>query len=274
MLPKDIWKLKGIMTGGTDSEIYREKIEYYWGKKPLEGYASTEGGHMAVQAWNYKGMIFFPDCAFLEFIPLAEHQKNKTDPNHQPKTFLYDELDIGIYELVFSNYQGGVFVRYRIGDFFEVISLDDKEIGCNLPQVKFYSRAKDVIDLGNIVRLTERDIWKAITATSIQYQDWIARKEVVSKEPILHIYIELKPNSSFSREDFKEKFDQELCLLVPDYSGIKEILGKDPLKVSYLPQEAFSKYMKAKLQAGADLAHLKPPHMQPSDEILMQLQTA
>ena len=274
MLPKDIWKLKGIMTGGTDSEIYREKIEYYWGKKPLEGYASTEGGHMAVQAWNYKGMIFFPDCAFLEFIPLSEHQKNKTDPNHQPKTFLYDELDIGIYELVFSNYQGGVFVRYRIGDFFEVISLDDKEIGCNLPQVKFYSRAKDVIDLGNIVRLTERDIWKAITATSIQYQDWIARKEVVSKEPILHIYIELKPNSSFSREDFKEKFDQELCLLVPDYSGIKEILGKDPLKVSYLPQEAFSKYMKAKIQAGADLAHLKPPHMQPSDEILMQLQTA
>ena len=48
VLPKDIWHLKGVMCGGTDTEIYAEKIKYYWGKKPLEGYANTEAGTMAI----------------------------------------------------------------------------------------------------------------------------------------------------------------------------------------------------------------------------------
>ncbi|NIR92355.1 MAG: GH3 auxin-responsive promoter family protein, partial [Gammaproteobacteria bacterium] len=73
ILPRDIWKLKGIMTGGTDTNIYRHKIEEYWGLKPLEGYSSTESGNMAMQAWNFKGMIFFPDSAFLEFIKFEDH---------------------------------------------------------------------------------------------------------------------------------------------------------------------------------------------------------
>ena len=75
MLPKDIWNLKGVMTGGMDTDIYREKVEYYWGKPPLEGYASTEGGAQAFQAWNFQGMTMFPDVDFYEFIPFEEHIK-------------------------------------------------------------------------------------------------------------------------------------------------------------------------------------------------------
>ena len=48
ILPRDIWKLKGIMSGGTDTEIYKDKIEYYWGKKPLEGFACSEVGNLAL----------------------------------------------------------------------------------------------------------------------------------------------------------------------------------------------------------------------------------
>ena len=95
ILPKDIWHLKGIMSGGTDIEIYKDRIEHYWGKKPLEGFACTEAGNMAMQAWNFKGMVFSPDIAFLEFIPFEEVEKNKNDPAYQPKTLLYDELDLG-----------------------------------------------------------------------------------------------------------------------------------------------------------------------------------
>ena len=35
LLPKDVWKLKGIMTGGIDASVYKKQIEYYWGKNPL-----------------------------------------------------------------------------------------------------------------------------------------------------------------------------------------------------------------------------------------------
>ena len=85
LLPKDIWKLKGVMTGGMDTDIYREKVHHYWGKPPLEGYACTEGGMQASQAWNYQGMTLFPDINFYEFIPFEEHLKNKEDPITFPK---------------------------------------------------------------------------------------------------------------------------------------------------------------------------------------------
>ncbi len=84
ILPKDIWKLKGIMTGGADTVVYGNKIEYYWGTKPLQGFGCTEGGNLAMQGWNGKGMVFSPDIVFLEFIPLDEHLKNKADPDFTP----------------------------------------------------------------------------------------------------------------------------------------------------------------------------------------------
>jgi hypothetical protein len=171
LLPKDIWKLKGIMTGGTDIAIYKDKIEYYWGRKPLEGYASTEGGVMAVQGWNYKGLIFYPDRDLLEFIPFEEHLKDMQDPNYQPKSVLFDELVPGVYELVFTNFHGGSFVRYRVGDLFEVIALGDAELGSELPQFRFYARKNDVIDLAGMVRLTEKDVWRALEEAHIAFQE-------------------------------------------------------------------------------------------------------
>lgn len=273
ILPKDIWKLKGIMSGGTDTEIYRDQIEYYWGRKPLEGFACTEAGNMAMQAWDYKGMVFFPDTAFLEFIPLVEHLKNKIDPNYIPKTLLYDELDLGIYELVFTNYHGGVLMRYRIGDLFEVVANEDREIASELPQVKFYSRADDVIDIGTFLRLTERDIWKTIAATGIPYEDWIARKEVLDGNVTLHLYLELKEADSITTEALQAALDNEFAARFSDYKDFKEMLGLDPMRVTKLPPGSFSTYMKAKVKAGADLAHLKPPHMKPSDEVLKNLLT-
>ena len=168
MLPKDIWKPKGIMTGGTDASIYKDSVEYYWGIQPSEGFGCTEGGILALQAWNYKGMTFSPDNNFLEFIPHEEHKKNKENPKYKPKTVLYDELTPGIYELVFTNFHGGVFTRYRVGDLFEVISRRDEECNINLPQLKFYSRAGDVINLGGFAFLTENIIWQAIEKSGIE----------------------------------------------------------------------------------------------------------
>jgi Coenzyme F390 synthetase len=273
ILPKDIWHLKGIITSGTDTEIYSDRIEHFWGRKPLEGYACTEAGNMAMQSWNYKGMVFFPDNSLLEFIPLEEYQRNKDDPSYQPKTLLYDELDLGFYELVLSNFNGGVLVRYRIGDLFEVIANGDEEVGSELPQMKFYSRADDIIDLGSFIRLTERDIWKAIEAAGLEYVDWVAQKQTTEAYPTLHLYIELAKPGSISEEKVQEMIRHSFSARYSDYNDMKEILNAEPVAVSLIPGGAFAAYMKSKVEAGADLAHLKPPHMKPSDDVLTNLVT-
>jgi hypothetical protein len=271
ILPKDIWKLKGIMTGGADTVVYGSKIEHYWGKRPLQGFGCTEGGNVAMQGWNGKGMVFSPDIVFMEFIPLDEHLKNKADPTYPPKTVLYNELDLGLYEFVLTNFHGGALTRYRIGDLFEVISLRDEELGSPLPQLRFYSRADDVIDLGNLVRLTEKDIWKAIEATGVKYQDWTARKEFKSEDVSLHIYLEPKPSENIAVGDYKHQLGLELSKLSPEFRGLDEILGRNPIQISLLKPGSFDAYIKQKQQEGADLAHIKPPHMQPSDQVMKRL---
>lgn len=273
ILPKDIWHLKGIMSGGTDTEIYKDRIEHYWGKKPLEGFACTEAGNMAMQAWNFKGMVFFPDNAFLEFIPFEDVRRNQDDPTFQPKTLLYNELDLGIYELVLSNFNGGVLVRYRLGDLFEVISNRDEEIGSELPQMRFYSRTDDIIDLGSFLRLTEREIWKTIEATGLEYRDWVAQKNIAESYPTLHLYVELTKPGSIPEGKVQEMIRQSFSTRFADYNDMKEMLGIEPVVVTLIPSGSFTAYMKAKIEAGADLAHLKPPHMKPSDEILLKLLT-
>jgi len=271
ILPKDIWRLKGIMTGGADAIVYGGKIEYYWGRKPLQGFACTEGGNLAIQGWNGKGMVFSPDIVFLEFIPLDEHLKSKADPDYRPKTIFYNELDLGIYEFVLTNFHGGALVRYRIGDLFEVISLGDEELGSPLPQLRFYSRADDVIDMGSLARLTEKDIWGAIEATGVKYQDWVARKEFSSQEVSLHIYLEPKPSESVAVQDYRNQIALELSKLSSEFNDLDEILGRNPVQISFLKPGSFDAYMKQKQQEGADLAHIKPPHMQPSDQVMKQL---
>jgi hypothetical protein len=271
ILPKDIWKPKGIMTGGADTIVYGHKIEYYWGRKPLQGFGCTEGGNLAMQGWNGKGMVFSPDIAFLEFIPLEEHLKSKADPGYQPATVLYDELQPGIYEFVLTNFHGGALVRYRIGDLFEVISLGDEELGSPLPQLRFYSRADDVIDLGNLVRLTEKDIWSAIEATKVKYREWTARKEFQGETVTLHVYLEPASSETLTIEDFRQRLAVELTNLTTEFGNLEEILGYNPLQISFLRDGSFESYMKEKQQQGADLAHIKPPHMQPSDHVIRHL---
>jgi hypothetical protein len=271
MLPQDFWDLKGIMTGGTDTDIYRDRIKHYWGREPLEGYACTEGGNMAMQAWNYKGMTFFPDINFLEFIPFEEHLENLENLDYQPKTLLYNELQLGIYELVFTNLLGGVFTRYRVGDLIEVIALRDDELDIDLPQIRFYSRADYLIDLAGFTRLTERSIWQVIESTGVDYEDWTARKEEVDNEPVLHIYIELKDSFKIPQDELKTLLRTGLHQIVPDFADLERIIGKDHLRVTQLKAGSFMAYIEARRLEGADLAHIKPPHMQSSDEIMAKL---
>lgn len=268
LLPKDIWNIKGIMTGGADTAIYGKIIKEYWGRKPLEGYACTEGGLMAIQAWNYKGMTFYPENDFLEFIPDAERKKEDEDPDYTPKTVLYNELQLGVYELVFTNFHGGILTRYRVGDLFEVVSLRDDELNINLPQLNYYARSSDVINLANFAFLTEKDIWFALENAGIDYNEWIARKEIVDKKSYLHLFVEVDPKNNFDEAKVREMVSESLKNVNKDIIDMEEMLGYDPLKLNLLNPGAFSAYMDYMKSQGADLAHTKPPHMNPTKEQL------
>jgi len=270
ILPKDLWPVKSVISFGVDLAIYKDKISRCWGKEPHEFYGFTEAGFVAVQSWNKKGMTFFPNTAFLEFIPEEEWLKWREDKNYQPSTVLLDEVKEGErYEVVATNFYGMPFLRYRVGDLIKIISLRDEKTGVNLPQMIFQTRADEIIDVGGFTRLDEKTIWQAIANTQVRYTDWTIRKEYEGGEPILHLYIE--PNEEIGAKDIEGLVHDQLKAVDRDYKNLHNMLGIKPLRVTLLPKGTFQHYYNTKRAAGFDLAHLKPPHMNASEETIREL---
>ncbi|MGD0352508.1 MAG: GH3 auxin-responsive promoter family protein [Dehalococcoidia bacterium] len=272
MLPRDLWSVNGIMSGGADSTVLRERLRYLWGRYPLETYACAEGSLIASQTWDYGGLTFIPNLNFLEFIPEDEHLKWRLDNSYIPKTILIDELAVDKnYEIVLTNFHGGAMVRYRIGDMVKITALRNNKLGIDIPQMIFERRADDLIDIAGFTRLTERVVWQAIESSGIPYQDWTVRKEIIKERPVLHVYLEVKDGCAASNKRVASKLHKQLKKLDKDYADLESILGVRPIQVSLLPQGAFQAYMSARQAEGADLAHIKPPHINPSDDTLSLL---
>jgi hypothetical protein len=268
MLPRDIWSLKGLVSTGSDGAVFREKVKEMWGRYPLDVYAGTEGLIMATQTWDYQGMTFIPHINFFEFIPEEESLRSKADPDYEPETVLLDEVKAGEnYEVVITSFHGMPFARYRLGDMIKITSLRNEKLGIDIPQMAFHSRVDDIIDIAGFTRLTEKVIWQAIENTRIPYEDWTVRKELQDK-PILHLYLELKEDGRVTSEELAIAVHGELAKLDPPYADLEAFVGLRPLEVTLLPQNAFRSYMLQQQAAGADLAHLKPPHINPSDSML------
>jgi hypothetical protein len=56
-----------------------------------------------------------------------------------------------------------------------------------------------------------------------------------------------------------------------EYSDLENLLGKDHLQITRIKDGAFSRYMDEQIRAGADLAHIKPTHMQAPDKVINRL---
>jgi len=271
MLPRDIWPLKGLIAGGTDTAVYREKIKEMWGKYPLDLYGCTETLIIAMQTWDYQGMTFVPYFSFLEFIPEAEHLKAKEDPSYRPSTVLLDEVQPGQnYEIVCTNFHGGPFVRYRVGDMVRITSSRNEKLNIDIPQMLFYSRADDVIDFAAFTHasFTEKTIWEAIENSGVDYVDWVARKEA-EEVPTLHLYIE--PKGVANKDEVAASIREQLRKLNKDYIDLEDVFGLKPLRVTLLPSGAFQRYISRQRAAGADPGHLKPPHINPTNSVIKTL---
>ena len=276
MLPRDLWPVRGIISGGLDSGVYKNKIKALWGKYPLDTYTGTEGGIIATQTWDYDGMTFIPSLNFLEFIPEKEHFKWQLDHSYQPKAVLLDEVKAGeVYEIVITNFHGGALVRYRPGDMVRITSLRDDKLGIDIPQMAFERRADDLLDFV-FVRLTEKTIWQSIENTGLDYVDWTAHKK--PGEPVLSLSIELK-NGYQANETEVAAAVREQVLKSDNSNRDTESLMRDEfatmidfkVEVDLLPQGAFGNYTTQRQAEGADLAHLKPPHINPSQKVLSLL---
>jgi len=270
ILPKDLWPVKGVFCIGTDTSLYREQIAYYWGKEPFEMYSATEVGNIAMQSWAKKAMSFVPYCSFLEFIPEDEWLKNRADGSYQPKTVLLDEVEKGkVYEIVATNFHGMPFLRYRLGDLVKIVDLKDEEAGINMPQMVFKARADDMVDIAGFARMDEKTLWQAINATGVKYEDWTIRKEFTDRKPVLHLYIELKRNPDGG--ELKELLHSSLKAIDPFYKNLDEMLEIKPVEVTTLSSGTFNRYYQEKNAAGYDLAFLKPPHTNASEEMIETL---
>jgi len=276
LLPRDLWSIKGILGSGTDGSIFKDKIYETWGRYPLNIYVSTEAGIVATQTWDYADMTFFPNINFLEFIEEAEYERCKFDKTYIPKAVLLNEVKAGHkYELVITNFHGAPLIRYRTGDIVKITGLASQKLGILLPQMDFHGRVDDIIDIGGFIRLNEKVIWQAISNTGVSYVDWTARKEQEGGGSCLHVFIEPK-EGVIDEKKLAVDIYNELQSMDNDflYGNVEGVLNTMPLKVTLLPTGAFEKHVNMRRSQGADLAHLKPRHISPSDQELAILTSA
>ena len=266
ILPKDLWPAKGIFVGGLDTAIYKNDVAHYWGSQPFEFYAATEWLVAAMQAWNKKAMIFVPDMVFLEFLPFDEHK----DDNSQLETVLLDDVEEDkLYELVITQFYGMPLLRYRSNDLIKFTAMSDSGVGINLPQMAFQRRIDEIITIGGLIKLDEKTIWQAIANTGIKYNDWAAVREVVDNQVFLRLFIELKKKRYAS--ELATMVDEQLKQIDIDYKDIEAYLNLQPVRVTLLSPGTFLRYAEEKTKEGADIAHLKPPHVNAKEAVIKRL---
>ncbi len=265
VLPRDIWQLKGLQCGGTDTFLYRDKIKEQWGLYPHESYVGTEAGIMASQAWSGIDMTFIPAAAFFEFIPEEAWAAERLQGISPTETVLLDEVEMGKrYDVVVSNFYGGAFLRYRLHDVIQITALRSEELGIEIPQFQFAGRSGDFIDLSSFAGLIdEKQILLGLMRADIKYKDWVMCKEIVESKPHLHLYIELEQNIVIPEHRIRERLHQALKQVNREYSDIETMLGFVPLDVTCLQTGSFDHYVKWQVAQGADLGHLKPARIQP-----------
>ena len=270
MLPKDLWPVKALIGWGIDTSVYREQVYRHWGAYPYEFHACTEAGIMAVQSWTRKDLTFIPHSNFYEFIPEAEWQKSRDDSFYEPSTVLLSEVKPGErYELVITSFNSMPFVRYRLGHLVRITEVADEEAGICLPQMRFETRADDLIDIAGFTRVSEMSVTQAIANTGLAYEDWVVRKDMEDGKPVLHIYIE--SSDAIAQAELAEAIHRELMNVDEGYRDLAGMMGIYPCRVTLLKRDTFKNYYQRKLESGAALARRRPPRMNPDEDIISEL---
>lgn len=261
LMPKDLFHLKGFMVAGTDNACYKDDLEELWGIRPMEVFAGTEPTCIATEIWTRDGLYFFPDACFYEFIPYEEMIRSIDEPDYEPKTVLMNEVEANKrYELVISVLKGGAFIRYRVGDVYQCLALEDTKEKIGLPKFQYVDRIPSVIDIGGFTRITQNSIDQVIALSKLDIKDYVACKEFNEKKrPFLHMYVEMNEevasSQAISIKILKEHLSVYFKYIDADYHDLKKILGIDPLKITILKNGTFEHLKKRK---GLQLRKINP----------------
>lgn len=257
ILPKDIFRLKALYYAGTDARCYRDRLTAAWGVIPTELAAGTESTCLGTEDWEHRGMVFFPDSCFYEFIPQEEMMQNLRDPAYRPRTCLMDEVQAGdTYELVLSVLHGGAFMRYRVGDVYRCLSAG----GGTLPRFTFLDRVPDVIDIAGFTRITESGVEEIIRLSKLGIGDWLLKKEFDEHDnPFLHMYAEVTPEAQAHDAVAKQILQEHLAVYFKyfdsDYGDLKKLLNMDPLQITILRFGTIAGYQR---EVGRPIQRINP----------------
>jgi hypothetical protein len=56
-----------------------------------------------------------------------------------------------------------------------------------------------------------------------------------------------------------------------DYKDLRKVINSELIQVTVLKKGCFEKFLRKQQALGAELAHWKPPHINPSDSIIIDL---
>lgn len=262
ILPKDLFRLKGLFCAGTDNRCYKDELEHMWGIRPMELFAGTEPTMIGTETWNRKDLYFFPDACFYEFLPVSEIPHVDRDPDYHPVTFYMDGVKEGErYELIITVLKGGAFARYRTGDIYACTGIGCPEDETSIPRFQYIDRISSVIDIAGFTRITQNSIQNAIALARLPIQDWFAAKEFNQDgHPYLHMYVEMSALSTCTQAISKEVLQDHLAIYFKyadhDYKDLKKILGMDPLDITLVPCGTFERFRKLR---GYRIAAINPP---------------
>lgn len=244
----DIMPVKGMATGGFDTEIYAEYLKEQFGLEPLNIYGSTESGYsMAGSPHRKKDLMPFMNSGYFEFITdNGEMRKiNELEKDH-------------IYEMIFTPFRSAI-MRYKTGDLFKVS--DFREDG--LPIFNFESKKADTLDVRNYFRLSEALATKTLVKTGFPPTDkWAFSKEV---EPEDHLCLLMERVWDYTEKEASEKLYEVLTNTDPYFQNyLKDFSIKDPMdviRVEYLKNGAFMRYMMYRAKEGVEMGQIKPPKL-------------
>lgn len=259
--PGDLFRLDAFVVMGTDTAIYKDELERLWGCRPLEICGGTEPSLLGTENWNKNGLVFFPDNCFYEFIPEQDMLKSMSDSSYIPPTYLMNELVAGEkYELVITNFKGGAFARYRVGDVYRCIRTKNPQDKMDFPQFEYIDRVPNVIDISGFTRITRREIDKVIDLAGLPVTDYIAGKEYDEEgHSFLRLYVEMddgnKRSASIDAELFKNHLGIYFRYHDSDYNDLKRLLGIDPLQVTLLRHGTIADF---EAESGRTLGRINP----------------
>jgi phenylacetate-coenzyme A ligase PaaK-like adenylate-forming protein len=253
---KDFLKLKGLMIGGVDTNLYYEYLRTKLGVEPYCIYGVTELGLPMFGSPDKKHKLLpnLRSC-YIEFVDEAGEVKKIT------------ELKRGnIYSVIATPF-GSSFIRYDVSDMFRVVDIRDD----GMPIFSFWGRKNSMLIINKLppyVYLTEALAVEIMARAGLSLSDkWAFTKTLEGDQEKLLLLME--NTWGLTEHEAEKRIFEVLINLSPDLKNLVKVLDiKEPsdlIKVEYIKKGAFFRYSIKRAKEGHPMGQIKPPKIIPSE---------